>query len=118
MARRHLAIVLVQPAGVPIDPGLHREAMTTERRDGERAHEPVAAGGDEWTFAPPTTRGLVADDRPDHLVTVPCDGHGDRDVVAEARLRRPAAAVDLRLQLAQDDPLGRHRPAHGKQVLT
>ena len=57
-----------------------------------------------------------ADDRPDDLVAVSEDGRRHVDPVAETRFRGPAAAVDLRLDVLDQDPSGRPiGRGHGKQ---
>jgi hypothetical protein len=53
---RDLAVVLVQPRRVAVDPRLDLEAVPTDGVHGERAREPVVAERCEW-FLPPAAIG-------------------------------------------------------------
>ena len=111
LARGDLAVVLVEPAGVAVDPGLDLELPAADRVDLERAREAVVAERRERRLAPASLGAAVADDGPEDLVAVADDGRRDLHPVADARLRRPAAAIDLRRDLGDGDPFGRH-PRH------
>src|SRR6188472_218018 len=108
LPRRDLAVVLVEPAGVPVDPRLDLEAPAPDGIDVEGSREAVVAERLERRLAPAAPGPAVADDAAERLVPVPGDRGVDLDAVADARLRGPAAAVDLRRDVGHVDALGSH----------
>ena len=110
-----LAIVLVEPARVGIDPGLDPELPGAERVGRDARLEVVVPHRLERRLAPPSrSDGPEAHDALELVVAVAEDRGADRDRVAEARLDRKTAAVDLRLDVLDLDSLRLH-PRQGKQ---
>ena len=108
LAGRDLAVVLLQPAGVPVDPRLDLEAPAADGVDPERPREAVVAERGERLFAPPGAPFPEAHDGAERLVSVADDRGGDVDTVVDAGLRRPATAVHLRCHVRDRDPFGSH----------
>src|SRR4029078_3889097 len=80
--RRDLAVVLVEPAGVPVDPGLDLEAPATDGIDVEASREAIVAERHERRLPPTALGTAVADDPAEHLVPVAGDRRADLDAVA------------------------------------
>ena len=93
---------------MPVDPRDDLEPVPADLLDAERTGEAIRAERDERRLAPASAAAPVPDDGTNDLVTVADDRRPDGDLVPDARLRRPPAAVDLRRDLADDDPLGNH----------
>ena len=92
---------------------LSTQASISKRQRPDRVHlegarEAVVAERRQRRLAPAAARPARADDGAQRLVTVAHDRRRDVDAIADARLRRPAPAVDLRRDVRDGDPLGRH----------
>ena len=113
LARRDLAIMLVEPARVGIDPGLDPELPGAERvrRDTGSKFVPLRL---ERCLPPPSRPGGAKRTTPSSLSYPSRKIVAPRYRVAEAGLDGITAAVDLRLDVLDLNPLRLH-PRQGKQ---
>ena len=92
-----LAVVLVEPARIGVDPCLQAKLPASEGVRCEGAGPAIVADRRQRSLAPATGPGEpVADGCCEHVVAVAEDRRADLDLVTEAGFRRITAAVDLR----------------------
>jgi hypothetical protein len=111
LLRLDLALDLVAPRRVPVDPGLDRELPAAAAvRDEARRPAVVALEAHTYFLPAPLALAPVLDGDAEHLVPVAEDVGRDVDLLADRPLDRVASSVDLRRHALDLDTARRFFP--------